>query len=118
MRHILIFLSFLLLSSSLFGQENGVLFLNIENGELEYLNTLEATDKKLQSDVWDKQTKEKTLVDHKTIEKMFPGIFEIRYDESGNRQGGGFRNFGKSRIHWSKAYKSSQIKTLEKFYND
>lgn len=74
--------------------------------------------KKLQSDVWDKQTKEKTLVDHKTIEKMFPGIFEIRYDESGNRQGGGFRNFGKSRIHWSKAYKSSQIKTLEKFYND
>ena len=45
-------------------------------------------------------------------------LFEIRYDESGNRQGGGFRNFGKSRIHWSKAYKSSQIKTLEKFYND
>jgi len=35
-KHLLIILSILLLSSPLFGQETGVLFLSLENGELVY----------------------------------------------------------------------------------
>lgn len=74
--------------------------------------------KKLHSDIWDKQTVEQTQKDHQTIAKMFPGIFKILYDTSGNRLEGGFRNFGKWHCQWSKAYKSSKISTLEKLYND
>ena len=36
MKHLLIILSFLLLSSPLFGQETGVLFFSFENGEFVY----------------------------------------------------------------------------------
>ena len=36
MKHLLIILSFLLLSSPVIGQETGVLFLSLENGELVY----------------------------------------------------------------------------------
>lgn len=59
----------------------------------------------MESTVWDEQSYEDTLRDHKIVESMFPGIFEILYDENGDRVSGGFRDFGKSRIHWSKAFK-------------
>jgi len=75
------------------------------------LNT--SVNKKMDSVVWDDQTKESVLRDHKTIEKLFPDLFTIRYEEDGSRVGGGFRDFGKSKIHWSKAYKQSQSNTLE-----
>jgi hypothetical protein len=61
---------------------------------------------KVKSDIWDSQTIDTVIQDHKTIEKMFPGIFHILYDENGARQEGGFRNLGKWRCHWSKAYKN------------
>lgn len=67
-----------------------------------------SVEKKMDSVVWDDQTRETVLRDHKRIEELFPGLFEILYDADGDRVDGGFRNFGKSRIHWSKAYKQSQ----------
>jgi len=65
-----------------------------------------AHKKSMKSYVWDEQTYENTQKDHERIEKMFPGIFTILYDEeTGDRVSGGYRNFGKSKILWSKAYK-------------
>ena len=72
--------------------------------------------KKFDSVVWDDQTRETVLRDHKVIEGMFPGIFKILYETDGTRVDGGFRNFGKSRIQWSKAFKSST--SLEEYMND
>ena len=71
--------------------------------------------KKMKSTVWGQQTFEQTLNDHKYLERMFPGIFEILYDESGKRLHGGYKNFGKSRIRWKKAFIDKSINTLEKF---
>ena len=62
--------------------------------------------KKMDSVVWDDQTRETVMRDHKTIEGLFPGIFKILYETDGTRVDGGFRNFGKSRIQWSKAFNS------------
>jgi hypothetical protein len=73
--------------------------------------------KDLKSAVWDQQTYEQTQKDHQYLEKMFPGIYNIVYDEDGNRAAGGYRNAGKSKILWSKAYKKSQISSLEKFFS-
>lgn len=73
--------------------------------------------KSLKSAVWDQQTYEQTQKDHQYLEKMFPGIYNIVYDSDGNRAAGGYRNSGKSKILWSKAYKKSQINTLEKFFS-
>jgi hypothetical protein len=61
----------------------------------------------MESTVWDEQTRESVLQDHRRIEEMFPGLFEVLYDSDGDRVSGGFRDFGKSRIHWNKAYKQS-----------
>jgi len=73
--------------------------------------------KSMDSTVWDQQTFEQTLRDHKIVESMFPGIFNILYDADGKRVEGGFRNFGKSRIYWSKAL-NSRSATIEEFFND
>lgn len=72
-------------------------------------------NKNMKSTVWDQQTYEQTLKDHKYLEKLFPGIYNIIYDENGNRQKGGYRNFGKSKIEWSKAYKE-RSSSLENFF--
>jgi CDGSH-type Zn-finger protein len=64
-----------------------------------------AHKKDMKSAIWDEQTYENTLRDHKILESMFPGIFTILYDEDGKRTSGGFRDFGKSKILWSKAFK-------------
>ena len=63
----------------------------------------------MDSVVWDDQTRETVMRDHKRVEELFPGLFTILYDSDGSRKDGGFRNFGKSKIHWSKAYKQSQL---------
>lgn len=68
---------------------------------------------KMDSAIWDTQTKETVMRDHKRIEELFPGLFVILYDESGDRVSGGFRNYGKSRIHWSKAFKQSQRNEID-----
>lgn len=75
---------------------------------------------KLQSDLWDQRTFESVHEDHKKIEKMFPGLFEILYDKNGDRVKGGFRNFGKTRVSYNKAYKqfikNKNVATLDKFF--
>lgn len=65
--------------------------------------------KKIVSDIWDAQTFDNTLRDHKYIEGNTKGFFKVLLDEHGKRIEGGFRNFGKTRVQWKKAYKSSQL---------
>ena len=72
--------------------------------------------KTMKSDIWDSQTIETVIKDHKVIENMFPGIFQILYNDNGDRADGGFRDLGKWRCHWSKAYKQSQTNSLEEFF--
>lgn len=74
-------------------------------------------NKNMKSTVWDQQTYEQTLKDHKYLEKIFPRIFEILYDNEGNRLSGGYKNFGKSKIHWNKAYNNYIVEknSIERF---
>jgi hypothetical protein len=65
--------------------------------------------KKIMSDIWDTQTFENTLRDHKYIESNTKGFFKVLLDEHGKRIKGGFRNFGKTRVQWKEAYKSSKF---------
>lgn len=69
---------------------------------------------KMASTVWDQQSFDQTHNDHKILAEMFPGIFNILYDESGNRVPGGFRNYGRVKVYWTKAFKQSKIKTTFK----
>jgi hypothetical protein len=64
--------------------------------------------KNMSSTVWDQQTFEQTHNDHKIVEGMFPGLFTILYDTDGNRTKGGFRDYGKVKVQWNKAYKESK----------
>ena len=86
----------------------------------EFVTFNHSNNKKMKSTVWDQQTYEQTLKDHKHLEKLFPGIYNILYDKDGNRMKGGYRDFGKSKIEWSKAYKTSKKcdTSLESFFND
>jgi len=74
--------------------------------------------KKMDSVVWDDQTRETVLRDHKTIEKLFPGLFTILYETDGSRTSGGFRDFGKSKISWSKAFKQSRVNEINLMETD
>ena len=65
--------------------------------------------KNMKSTIWDEQTFEATHQDHKIIEQMFPEIYKILYNADGTRVQGGFRNYGKTRISYSKAYKQSKL---------
>ena len=62
------------------------------------------------STLWDANylTPNHVEADHQIIEGYFPDFFQILYDEDGERVKGGFRNYGKTKTSWSKAYKSSQ----------
>lgn len=91
-------------------------FGNRVSGEFVIYNTSN-NNKKMKSAVWDEQTYEQTQKDHQYLEKMFPGIFKILYDKDGNRMSGGYRDFGKSKIEWSKAFKPSQ-NNLMGFFDD
>jgi hypothetical protein len=72
--------------------------------------------KSMESTVWDTQTFEQTHNDHKKIEERFPKYFKILYNEDGTRVEGGFRNYGKVKVSWSKAYKKD-TPTLEDFFS-
>lgn len=77
--------------------------------------------KTMKSTVWDTQTFEQTHRDHKYIQTLFPDVFTILYDKDGNREKGGYRDYGKVKVQWSKAYKQakkSPVSTLESFLND
>lgn len=74
----------------------------------------------MKSTVWDNQTFEQTHKDHKYIQSLFPEVFTILYDKDGNREVGGYRDYGKVKVQWSKAYKQSKktASTLKDFFND
>lgn len=73
--------------------------------------------KDMKSTVWDEQTFENTHRDHKIVESMFPGIFTVLYNHrSGERVKGGFRDYGKTRTDWSKAFGSHQRGSLEDLF--
>jgi hypothetical protein len=75
--------------------------------EFTFYNT-SVLKKNMSSTVWDQQTFEQTHNDHKIVEGMFPGLFTILYDNDGNRTKGGFRDYGKVKVQWNKAYKESK----------
>lgn len=78
--------------------------------EFIFFNHSVLQSKILKSAVWDNQSFEKTHNDHKILEKKFPNIFKILYDSSGGRVSGGFRDYGKTKIFWSKAYRLTPTK--------
>jgi len=61
---------------------------------------------------WDQTEFDEVHENHKLIESMYPKYFKILYDENGDRVPGGFRDFGKTSVKWSQAYKDSQVNTL------
>jgi hypothetical protein len=67
---------------------------------------------KLPEGVWSDTNFQDVWEDHKKIAELFPDFFKIQLDENGQRAKGGFRNFGKTRTYWNKAYKSSQKSKL------
>ena len=77
--------------------------------------------KQMKSTVWDTQTFEQTHNDHKYLEKLFPEVYTILYDEEGKRLNGGYRDYGKVKVQWSKAYKRAKSKenvtTLDTFFS-
>ena len=58
----------------------------------------------MKSVIWDNRSFESIQEDYTKLSNKFPGIFNMLYDENGNRVEGGYRNAGKLRIFWSKAY--------------
>ena len=72
--------------------------------------------KSMKSTIWDEQTFQNTLKDHKIVEAAFPGIFTILYDENGERVKGGFRDYGKVSVKWSKAY-NKKLGSLEHLFD-
>ena len=68
------------------------------------------------SPLWDNRDFDCVHEDRKYIQRMLPDVFKILYDEHGNRVPGGFRNYGKVKISWSKAYKSRLNNDLGDFY--
>jgi hypothetical protein len=67
------------------------------------------------STVWDNQTFEQTHEDHKKIQERFPEFFKILYNNDGTRVKGGFRDYGKVKVSWSKAYKQNSMSSLTEF---
>lgn len=86
----------------------------------EFVHTNVSNNGKIASTIWDRQTYEKTLNDHLILEKSFPGVYSIVWDENGKRAEGGYRNFGKSKIEWSKALKitNKRHNSLARFLDD
>lgn len=82
----------------------------------EFVHTNISNTGKIESTIWDRQTYEKTLNDHLQLEKLFPGIYNIARDSAGKRLDGGYRNFGKSKVYWSKAFNSKVTSSLDDFF--
>ena len=64
---------------------------------------------------WDETMFDEVHENHKLIQSMYPDHFKILYDSEGKRIPGGFRDMGKLSISWTKAYKDSQLNTLNEF---
>ena len=75
----------------------------------EFLNTnYSINDKEYESVIWSSSKFDDVHRDHKFIQNLFPKYFEILYDHEGKREAGGYRNFGKIKVQWNKAYRDSQ----------
>jgi hypothetical protein len=81
--------------------------------EFIFFNSSIIKQKTMKSTVWDNQTYEQTHNDHKILQDKFPGLFTIVYDADGNRVSGGFRNYGKLKVNWNKAYKNSKFASFK-----
>jgi hypothetical protein len=57
--------------------------------------------------VWDNSTYEDVWRDHRKIQEYFPEFYKVLLDKNGNRVTGGYRNYGKTKVSYAKAYKSS-----------
>lgn len=60
--------------------------------------------------VWNNTTHANVWKDHKVIEDLFPRFFKILLDEEGIRIPGGFRDYGKTKIDWTKAHEFGKHK--------
>lgn len=87
---------------------------NRVSSEFCFSNT-SVTKKNMASTIWDSQTFEQTHNDHKKIQERFPEFFKILYNTDGTRVKGGFRDYGKVKVSWSKAYKKGNTNSLEEF---
>tara|TARA_B110000977_G_scaffold21090_1_gene25190 strand:+ start:1329 stop:2171 length:843 start_codon:yes stop_codon:yes gene_type:complete len=71
------------------------------------------SSKKEISVLWDETDAEEVHENHKLVAKMYPKYFKILYDDNGERIKGGFRDYGKTSVKWTQAYKDSQINGLQ-----
>jgi len=63
---------------------------------------------KIEETVWKDSEYKNVWKDHKRIEQLYPEFYKVLLDDKGNRIKGGFRDYGKTRVFWSKCFKSSQ----------
>ena len=68
----------------------------------------------LPSDIWNNLSATDAYTEALKMEKHFPNIFQIVYESDGKQMAGGFRDTGKTRISWSRAFKpkTKPIETL------
>jgi hypothetical protein len=69
----------------------------------------------VKSVLWDQTEFDEAHENHKLIAEIYPKYYKILYDENGERIKGGFRNYGKTSIKWTQAYKDYQKNDLTKF---
>jgi len=81
-------------------------FGNRVSNEFMFTNQSVMKQKTMKSEIWDRLSNEDIDRDFHYIAKKLPGLFEVLYDKDGKRTAGGFRNAGKIRTWWSKAYKT------------
>jgi len=83
----------------------------LNNGRQNRISTEFAVDNRsynllsMNSTLWDNITSDIVTQDHIFLAKEFPGIYEILYDVNSKIRSGGYRDTGKTRIHWNKAFK-------------
>lgn len=78
----------------------------------EFCFSNKSLNKSAKSVHWDQTEFDEVHENHKLIAEMYPKYFNILYDENGERVKGGFRDYGKTSVKWSQAYKDSQVNTL------
>lgn len=74
------------------------------------------SSKSVESVLWNQTDFDEVHKNHKLIAEMYPKYFKILYDENGERVKGGFRDYGKTSIKWTQAYKDSQKKNVTDFF--
>jgi hypothetical protein len=73
-----------------------------------YFKNQSIRKKNMESVLWNHQDYEKLMRTKQTLAKKFPGIYNILYDDNGQLIEGGFRNTGRVRVYYNKAYQQSK----------